>query len=116
MPERQSEYQKCKLGEDIPRGLRSIYLTLSNEDSFTIFDRASQGIGASSALMKELGISKKRYYNRMRRLKDLGLIRKESGEYRHTRIGNLVYHNQVDMLEALASMPEATNSDSYGQT
>ncbi len=78
--------------------VREIYSALSNTDSYRIFRLASDGIDASSEVLEEQSFSKKRYYVRLRKLIQLGLVRKDNGRYIHTNLGKLV-HEATKQLE-----------------
>jgi len=82
---------------------RSIHSVLSNADSVRIFALATEGIDASTSVLQKYNFTKKRYYGRLKELVDLGLVFKDHGAYRHTRLGSLVFANQVESLEGVLS-------------
>lgn len=89
--------------------VREIYSALANTDSYRIFRLASDGIDASSEVLEEQSFSKKRYYVRLRKLIQLGLVRKDSGKYVHTNLGRLV-HEATKQLEFQIARHDQTRS------
>jgi predicted transcriptional regulator len=83
---------------EIETRARAIRSALSNSDSIRIFNLAADGIDASTTVLQQYQFTKKRYYGRLKELVDLGLIFKEKGEYKHTKLGNMVFENQVKSL------------------
>ncbi|NQT07911.1 hypothetical protein HQ586_02435 [Candidatus Bathyarchaeota archaeon] len=73
--------------EELPALLKA----LSNTDGHRIFLLAGEGIRNSTYAIKELNISPKRYYARMRELVDIGLVCKMGGVYRQTALGRVIY-------------------------
>lgn len=84
----------------IKERVQAIYSVLSKRDSFEIFCRADQGIDARTKSWQEQGLSKKRYYVRLRGLVHLGLVEKDGGKYKQTPLGRIVFENQVRSLES----------------
>ena len=78
-----------------------IFSTLSNEDALKIFELAAKGIDANGSVLDENHFSKKRYYVRLRKLVEMGLVAKENGSYVHTPLGSIVYENQVSSLKRI---------------
>ena len=78
-----------------------IFLTLSNEDALKIFELAAKGIDATASVLYENHFTKKRYYVRLRKLVEMGLVVKENGSYSHTPLGSIVYENQVASLKRI---------------
>jgi len=96
-----------RLDEDF-RYLEKIFSAISSIDALKIFYAAKDGIESSTQVMKELGITQKRYYTNLKRLIDVGLIEKVEGKYRHTTLGKIAYRlgetfkgalNQKDKLD-----------------
>ena len=52
-----------------------------------------------SSLNYEGNISKKQFYARLKRLRDLGFIEKRDSYYRTTTFGSLIYNGQIKTLE-----------------
>jgi hypothetical protein len=80
---------------------REIHSALSNSDSLRIFNLAADGIDASTSVLEKHQFTKKRYYGRLKELVDLGLVFKENGEYKQTKLGSLVFENQVKSLDQI---------------
>jgi hypothetical protein len=80
---------------------REIHSALSNSDSIRIFNLAADGIDASTRVLEKHQFTKKRYYGRLKELVDLGLVFKENGEYKQTKLGNMVFENQVKSLDQI---------------
>lgn len=71
---------------------REIFSTLSKEGSFRILDLASSKLAAKTGKWRELGLSKRQYYSRLRSLKDTFLIKKEGESYKLTELGEKIYN------------------------
>jgi hypothetical protein len=104
----QQQQQQANLEESSPPSasevkerVLAVYETLSNRDSFEIFVLASFGIDASTTTWHNHGFSKKRYYQRLKRLVDIGLVQKEKGQYKQSPLGKLIYENQVKQLQTV---------------
>ena len=80
---------------------REIHSALSNSDSLRIFNLAADGIDASTSVLEKHQFTKKRYYGRLKELVDLGLVFKENGEYKQTKLGSMVFENQVKNLDQI---------------
>lgn len=63
---------------------------LSNEDALRIFLYVEQGIRNSTQAIKDLGLTQKRYYSRLKGLIEVGLIEKVEGSYVYTPIGRML--------------------------
>jgi len=63
---------------------------LSNEDALRIFLYTDQGIRNSTQAIKDLGLTQKRYYSRLKGLIEVGLIEKVEGSYVYTPIGRML--------------------------
>jgi hypothetical protein len=106
--EKNQQQQQANLEESSPpsasevtQRILEIYETLSNRDSFEIFVLTSLGVDASTTTWHNHGFSKKRYYQRLKRLVDVGLVQKESGQYKQSPLGKLIYENQVKPLQTV---------------
>lgn len=71
--------------------MAQILSTLDNEDALQIFSATKDGIRNSTYAIKDLGLTKKKYYTRLKQLQDSGLIEKIRGIYRHTIFGSACY-------------------------
>ena len=67
--------------------LVKILRTLGNKDAVKILRSARNGLEARTTTYKELGISVKRYYYRLGRLMDAGLVTKMNNRYELTPLG-----------------------------
>jgi len=63
---------------------------LGNEDALALFLFAKDGIASSKDAIRELGLTQKRFYSRLKDLLDNSLMEKVEGEYRHTALGGIV--------------------------
>jgi len=78
-----------------------MFSTLSNADALRIFELAADGIDANKGVLEEHHFSKKRYYVRLRKLVEMGLVSKYKGVYKHTPFGSIVYENQIASLKRI---------------
>lgn len=67
-----------------------LFSVLSSEDSVRIFLYAEQGIASSTQAIRDLGLTQKRYYSRLKGLIDAGLIEKVDGSYVYTPLGRML--------------------------
>jgi len=67
-----------------------IFGTFSNMDSLRIFMYAEKGISSSTKAIKDLGLTPKRYYSRLKGLVEAGILEKTSGSYVYTPIGEVL--------------------------
>ena len=114
----QQQQQHANLEEPSPSAsevtlrVLEVYETLSNRDSFEIFVLTSFGIDASTTTWRNHGFSKKRYYQRLKRLVDIGLVQKVSGQYRQSPLGKLIYENQVKPLQIVLAGTKFSDQES----
>ena len=78
--------------------VEQIFASLSDRHSLNIVKMAYFGLKSSSVSDKG-NISKKQFYSRLRRLRDLGVIEKRNSVYRTTTFGSLIYNGQIKPLE-----------------
>jgi len=71
--------------------LKEILTALANEDAIKIFMTARRGIEKSTKAIRELGLTQKRYYSRLKELMVAGLIEKRKSGYRHTTTGTICF-------------------------
>ena len=99
----------------IEQGVR-LFNVLSSEDAVRIFLYAKQGIESSTQAIKNLGLTQKRYYSRLKGLIEVGLIEKVEGTYRYTALGKIVHKlgiyligvlKNVDRLELMNNLSKA---------
>ena len=93
--------ERMKSSTIIQDRIMDIHTALSNSDSLRIFSLAAEGIDASTSVLQRYQFTKKRYYGRLKELVDLGLIKKDNGEYKLTALGNAIYETQVKSLEQI---------------
>jgi predicted transcriptional regulator len=75
-----------------------IFAPLADRHSLNIIKMAYSGFKGSSVTYKG-NISKKQFYIRLKRLRDMGLIEKRNSMYRTTTFGSLIYNSQIKTLE-----------------
>jgi len=63
---------------------------ISNPDGLAIFLYAKNGLLSASKVIRDLGLTQKRFYSRLRELVDVGLIEKSGGVYKYTLLGEAV--------------------------
>jgi predicted transcriptional regulator len=78
--------------------VEQIFATLADRHSLNIVKMAYFGLKSSSMSHKG-NISKKQFYTRLKRLRDLGVIEKHNSLYRTTTFGSLIYNGQIKALE-----------------
>ena len=79
----------------------SLFSVLSSEDAVRIFLYAEKGIASSTQAIKDLGLTQKRYYSRLKGLIDNGLIEKVEGVYVYTPIGEILHKLGLTLIELL---------------
>jgi len=83
--------------------MEEILSSLANQDALKIFKVANVGISSSTEVIKELGLTQKRYYSRLRQLIEAGLIEKIGDAYKHTIFGKLVFKLGEKFQEAISN-------------
>jgi predicted transcriptional regulator len=78
--------------------IEQVFSSLSDRHSLNILKMAYFGLKASSVSYKG-NISKKQFYSRLKRLRDMGVIEKRNSVYRTTTFGSLIYNGQIKPLE-----------------
>ena len=73
------------------RDMSEILSSLAHPDALLIFDRMKDGVESSTKVIKELGLTSKRYYTRLRELIQAGLVEKTESGYKHTVLGEAIY-------------------------
>jgi predicted transcriptional regulator len=79
----------------------NILNALGNEDALALFLYAKNGIMSSKHAIRELRLTQKRYYSRLKDLLDNNLIEKIEGEYIYTALGSIMYNLGMTMEGAL---------------
>jgi predicted transcriptional regulator len=75
-----------------------VFAVLADRHSLNIVRMAYLGLKSSSMNYKS-NISKKQFYSRLKRLRDMGIIEKRNSVYRTTTFGSLIYNGQIKALE-----------------
>jgi hypothetical protein len=75
-----------------------VFGVLADKHSLNIVRMAYFGLKSSSMNYKS-NISKKQFYSRLKRLRDMGVIEKRNSVYRTTTFGSLIYNGQIKALE-----------------
>jgi predicted transcriptional regulator len=75
-----------------------VFATLADMHSMDIVRMAYCGFKSTSKSHKG-NISKKQFYSRLKRLRDMGIIEKRNSVYRTTSFGSLIYNGQIKALE-----------------
>ena len=78
--------------------LEQVFSLLADRHTIKIIKMAYSGFKGSSISYRN-DISKKQFYVRLKRLRDLGLIEKQQSVYRTTTFGSLVYAGHIKTLE-----------------
>jgi len=109
IPDSQSnekEIFEAKLGDIV-----KIFSAVSSEDAMKIFYAAKDGIKSSTKIIKELGLTQKRYYTRLKELMEAGLIYKEDESYKYTTLGKICYKLGQIFMETLSHDEQLTLID-----
>jgi len=75
-----------------------IFSTFANLDTMRIFLLAEKGISNSNKAIKELGLTPKRYYSRLKALVDSGVLEKVNGVYLYTPVGELLHNLGLSLI------------------
>jgi hypothetical protein len=78
--------------------VEQVFASLTDRHSLNIIKMAYSGLKGSSVSYKGI-ISKKQYYSRLKRLRNMGVIEKRNSVYRTTTFGSLIYNGQIKPLE-----------------
>ena len=98
-----------------------IFSTFSNLDTMRIFLLAEKGIKSSNKAIKELGLTPKRYYSRLKDLVDGGAIEKVNGVYVYTPTGEILHKlglsliSLVDNKKRISLLMNLEKSDALSQ-
>jgi len=80
-----------------------ILSSLSDDKALILFSTIALGKCYDfKTLIKSMGITQSQYYSRLRRITNMGLVKRENGKYRVTTLGNVVY-------EAVSMVGKALN-------
>jgi len=83
--------QKSNLFSSVLSDMVKIFSALSSDDSLRIFYTAQNGIESSTRVIKELGLTQKKYYTRLNELLKAGLLHKNGDAYQYTALGKICY-------------------------
>ena len=75
-----------------------VFRVLADRHSLNIVRMAYFGLKSSSMNYKST-ISKKQFYSRLKRLRNMGIIEKRNSVYKTTTFGSLIYNGQIKALE-----------------
>src|SRR5918994_1757817 len=79
--------------------MEQVFATLADRHSLNIVKMAYFGFKGSSMSYKSNIISKKQFYARLKRLREIGVIEKRNSVYKTTTFGSLIYNGQIKALE-----------------
>ena len=79
---------------------------LSDQITMNLLNAIAKDVTNSENLMQLLNLTRKQYYDRNSRLLNIGLIRRENGEFYLTSFGQLVHHSQLKIASALKHSAE----------
>jgi len=78
-----------------------LFTVFSNIDALRIFMYAEKGITNSTQAIKELNLTPKRYYSRLKVILDCGLLTKNDEGYVYTPIGEVVAKMGLTLIEVM---------------
>src|ERR671918_2574037 len=78
--------------------VEQVFASLTDRHSINIVKMAYCGFKGTSKSIKG-NISKKQFYSRLKRLRDIGIIEKRNSIYRTTTFGSLIYNGQIKPFE-----------------
>jgi len=100
-----------------------ILSALSDDKALILFSTIALGKCYDfKTLIKRMGITQSQYYFRLRRITNMGLVKRENGKYRVTTLGNVVYEAvlmvgtalshywALNAIELVLSSPSAADS------
>jgi predicted transcriptional regulator len=77
---------------------------ISDQTSYNIFKIIKNNAANSETLRDELNISAKQSYDRIVKLIDTGLVKRNDGCYSITSFGRLVFHAQAKVAKAIGNL------------
>jgi len=93
--------------------IKNIIAALNSKDALKILELADKGIISSEKNISQLGMTRRRYYRRLKELVDVGLLRPEmdkSNKYTLTLLGKIFYNTLFrDVRSLLPSLTLAQN-------
>jgi len=112
------EAKRKNVEDETLKYIEKIFSAGSSIDALRIFYAARNGIESSTQVIKELGLTQKRYYTNLKRLIDVGLIEKIDGRYMHTTFGKIAFQlmeilkgavDKKEKLELIDTLLKAKN-------
>lgn len=94
-----------------------IFSTFANLDTMRIFLLAEKGISNSKKAIKELDLTPKRYYSRLKALVDSDILEKVNGVYVYTPVGEMLHSlglslvNMVDNKQKIGLLMNLSKSE-----
>ena len=102
---------------ELVKNFTKLFSILSKKDTFTIFLFASRGLKAESSTLQTIGLSRKRYYTRLKHLTDAGLVTKSEGGYSHTTLGHIIYQKYlIGLMKQIANTKQMKMIDTLKRT
>lgn len=89
---------ELEIGIEQLRSLCQLLSVLSKPDAIILFLHAKHGLKAEAETPKNIGLTKKQYYTRLKQLADFELVEKHDGCYFHTTMGRFVYEKHLASL------------------
>lgn len=78
------------------------FSVLSDRLTIKILKSALMGFPADS-FWREIGLTRKQYYDRLHRLREIGLVRRKSNIYKVTVMGQIILHTILGTIEEVAA-------------
>ncbi len=96
--------QQSRGGSETRKSVKpeEIFSVLSDGATVKILKSATIGFPAD-LYWKELGITRKQYYDRLHRLRELGLVRRKNSVYKVTALGQIIVHIVLGTVEEVAT-------------
>jgi len=102
---------------ELVKNFTKLFSILSKKDTFTIFLFASRGLKAESSTLQTIGLSRKRYYTRLKHLTDAGLVTKSEDGYSHTTLGHIIYQKYlIGLMKQIANTKQMKMIDTLKRT
>ena len=102
---------------ELVKSSTKLFSVLSKKDTFTIFLFASGCLKAESSTLQNLGLSRKRYYTRLKHLIDAGLVTKSESGYIHTTLGHIIYQKYlIGLMKQIANTKQMKMIDTLKRT
>ena len=84
-----------RLPEELVNKIGNLFSVISKKEALTVFLSAREGLKAETDTPQKMGLTRKRYYTRLKQLIETGLIHKYGDKYVHTTLGSLVYKEHI---------------------